>query len=577
MRGGVGELVWPGDIAAGVDVGIAGLQIVVDLDGAGFGQRNAEFFQAEAADAGFSARRAEQHVERQRLFSPLPRHDQALLAIDNLAAHRIQTLQQPHAIRQQTGLDQRDGVGVLLAHDARARQQRDLAADAGEGLCQFAADRAAAQHQQTLGFLVQRPDRVRGDMAHRLDAGNLRDHRRRAGGDDDGARGQGLPALPCFHFHAPRRGDAGVPLDHFHAELAVALDRIMRLDLAHHVLDARHDPAEIGLGAGMGDTQRLGFAHRLHEARAADQRLRRHAAIVEAVAAHPVAFDQRHFRLYGGGDIGRHQTAGAGADHHQISFEARRFVPAGIHLARLHDGDEFLRQQREDAEQREGTEQRRRKNAGQAVQFRQLRAGVHEHQRAGQHADLAHPVVGAGFDRSQPHQQIDHEEREKRHQTQREQVEGAILGDAGVDGGQPVAEAALHPVAQQQPRREKSQRGANARRERDHQQPHPEPEQRAAGQRHHHRAGQRQRGDRDVDQEVNADHRQRRGLVQGGQTVPAGLQRVQRQPATQIESEVRDDQRRDEQNQQDALHAACSMAASCNAPPQLLPWPAVQP
>ena len=55
-----------------------------------------------------------------------------------------------------------------------------------------------------------------------------------------------------------------------------------------------------------------------------------------------------------------------------------------------------------------------------------------EDRRAGQHPDLADPVVGARADAREPHRQVDEEEREERHQPQREEIERAVARDAGV-------------------------------------------------------------------------------------------------------------------------------------------------
>ena len=60
------------------------------------------------------------------------------------------------------------------------------------------------------------------------------------------------------------------------------------------------------------------------DARGADDALRRHAADVQAVAAHQVAFDQRDPRAQPGGAGGGHQAGGAGADHDQV------VAPAGV-------------------------------------------------------------------------------------------------------------------------------------------------------------------------------------------------------------------------------------------------------
>ncbi len=61
----------------------------------------------------------------------------------------------------------------------------------------------------------------------------------------------------------------------------------------------------------------------------ADHRLRRHAAVVEAVAAQQPALDQRHPGAQPGGAGGAHQPGGAGADHHQVVALGRLRVDPG--------------------------------------------------------------------------------------------------------------------------------------------------------------------------------------------------------------------------------------------------------
>jgi hypothetical protein len=83
--------------------------------------------------------------------------------------------------------------------------------------------------------------------------------------------------------------------------------------------------------------------------------------------------------------------------------------------------------------------QRRREDAGPAVEARQLSPGVHIDQSPGEHGELADPLEGAGLDRDQTHQQVDDEERKDRHQAQGEEVKGAVLLIAGIDGGRDSA------------------------------------------------------------------------------------------------------------------------------------------
>jgi hypothetical protein len=110
-----------------------------------------------------------------------------------------------------------------------------------------------------------------------------------------------------------------------------------------------------------------------------------------------VLFDQRHLGLDGSGDVGGDQAGAAGADDDQVAVETSRLLPRGEDLVRAADVDDLARDQRKDAEQGKRAEQAGRKNAGERVDLCQLRAGIHIHHRAGQHAELADPVEGAGL------------------------------------------------------------------------------------------------------------------------------------------------------------------------------------
>ena len=334
---------------------------------------------------------------------------------------------------------------------------RHARAQAREGLRQLAADRAAAQHHQPLGALAQLPDVVGGQHLDLVEAGDRRHEGPRAGGDDDGARGQALhPAVVVRDLHFPGRDDARRALRHVDTQPGVALHRIVRLDLLDDPLHALHHFAEVEVGCGTAHAELLGALHMRQELGRADQRLGRHAAGVQAVAAHRVLLHQRDLGLDGRGDVGRDQPGRAAADDDQVAVEARRLLEAGVDLAGLEHVDDLLGDEREDPQQHQRAQHAGRDDARQRLDARQLRAGVHVDQRAGQHAELADPVEGPGAQRGHAHRQVDDEERQHRHQAQREQVEAAFLGDAGVrarPGGRRSATAPSRPAASARPGR----------------------------------------------------------------------------------------------------------------------------
>ena len=562
VRRGVRELERAGHVAAGEDVGVERFQVVVGIDRPVGAQRDAQLFQTVAADVGRASDGAQQGVEFDAHFTLRAFGVQHFRIAFPRKAHRLVAGQHAHAFFRETCFDPRRHIRVFPPHQARRHfDLGHVGAEAREGLRQFAADRAATEHQQTAGQGAQRPQCVRGEQIHRLDAGYRRHEGAGAGGDDDVARGQrARAAVVLGHLDRPRRGDARPRVEAIDTERGVAVHRIMRFDGAHHARDALHHIGEIELRARLAHAERLRMRDLRQQPRRADQRLRRHAAGVQAVAAHAVLLDQRHLRLHCGTDVGGDQTGTAAADHQQVVIEVRRFRPAAEHGAAAHRIDHLAGDQREHAQQHERTDQPGRQDAGQRFDAPDLGARIHEHDGAGQHAELAHPVEGACRQRGQRHRQIDREERERRHQAQREQIEGTVLLDPAVDRLERRAEARLHPVAQQEARDQEGEQGAQAGREGHDDQRLDETEQGAAGQRHDRRTGQRQRRHDDVDREEHRGRPPGRGIDLFGQHALLRLEPGQIEEAAEIENEEGGHQRHDhpEQGKLARVHGAAS-------------------
>ena len=386
--------------------------------------------------------------------------------------------------------------------------------------------------------------------------------------DDDAARRQRLPRPAGLRdLDGPWVDDRRVALHHVDTKPAVAFHRVVRLDLANNSRHPLHQLGEIEARVGVGDAVARRVLHLLQQVRRADQRLARHAAGVQAIAAHAPRLDQRDLRLHRGGDVARDQARRAGTDDNHVAIEALRLrvSPLRINLAPLDAVDDSLRYQRKNTEQHERCDERRRQDALQRVDSCELRPGVDVDQRAGQHAHLAHEVEHPGVHARQPHHEVDDEEREQRHQAQGEEVERAFAGDALVDLGQPRAEVRLHAVAQHVARREERERRANAGCERDDQRAREQAEDCAGSQRHDRRAGQRQRRHRDIDREERPDHLH--GLV-GIQRSEIGLTLldvVEMEIAAEIESEIRRDER-DERDQQEQFLARHHHAENARQP-----------
>ena len=293
----------------------------------------------------------------------------------------------------------------------------------------------------------------------------------------------------------------------------------MRLDSPYHALYALHDIGEIEVDRRGLDTELFRLSRLGDKLRRPDQGLGWHAAGVEAIAAHAVLLDERHLRLDRRGDVGRHQARRTRADDHQVAVESDRPGPARIDAPHFHRVQDPLRDQREKSEQHKGGEQ-----TGREPEFSQLAARIDVGDGAGEHADLADPEISPGPDRSEPHQQIYGDKRNRRHQPQREQIERALLRDALVDRFQLLAELRLHPVAQQEARGDERERRADGGGERNDRHAPCETEDRTGKQGHHRRARQRQAGDRDIEREEREAGLQRLRLVE---VLKPGEQRLQ--------------------------------------------------
>ena len=93
-----------------------------------------------------------------------------------------------------------------------------------------------------------------------------------------------------------------------------------------------HDIGEIKFHVDAAEPQRACAFCIGQKTRRADQRLGRHAARVQAVAAHPVGLDQGYPCLDRGGDIRADQPGRAGTDHDKITIE----VPRPVRHRHLH-------------------------------------------------------------------------------------------------------------------------------------------------------------------------------------------------------------------------------------------------
>ena len=165
-------------------------------------------------------------------------------------------------------------------------------------------------------------DRLIGEIARLGKPGNRRCRRPRPGRQNDAPAPDAM--RPGLQFGAA--DEARLLLQDAHAELLEALDRIVGRDGGDHLGHVIHDAAEIDLGLDRRDAEGGAVALRLRGLGGGNQRLGRHAAIVEAIATHLGALDQHDAEAELGGAGGHDQTRRAGADDADIRGQD------GVHL-----------------------------------------------------------------------------------------------------------------------------------------------------------------------------------------------------------------------------------------------------
>ena len=223
---------------------------------------------------------------------------------------------QVDAVARQRARDALGGIRVFAGQDLPlALEEGHLRAEAREGLRELAADRAAADHGEPAGQLGQGEDGLVREIAGlgqpgdgRLGrAGARRDHRL-------------LEAeRHARDVYGVRSGEARRAEEHVHAEVAKARRRVQPADLRAQPAHPIHHRAEVHARAGRHPHAELARpAHVGDGAARPDQALRRHAADIEAIAAHQPALDERHARAESGRARRRDQPRGPGPDHDQV-------------------------------------------------------------------------------------------------------------------------------------------------------------------------------------------------------------------------------------------------------------------
>ena len=305
-------------IADGVDRAHAGAAPLVDRE-AVFAEFEAEFFRSETLDP-----------------CGAPGRDQQVAALDRLRAFDLQTdrsgrarhglrlpVNEAHALFAQGLHHHRHAVGIVAAHDGIGLDHRHFATESAKGLRHFHPDIAAAHDHQMAGLLVQLEHILVGEIGHPVDPLDRRDEGSRSGCKDDAGRLQ----RPSRDFDRVLPRQPRMAQNDLAAHLLERLDRIVMLDIGNRAPDLPLHAAPVDFGRRDPDAHSLALARHCGALGRGEQRFRRHAAIVEAFAAHLVAFDQGHLQSEQRAAARCGQPAGTAADHDHVMCEFHRLSP----------------------------------------------------------------------------------------------------------------------------------------------------------------------------------------------------------------------------------------------------------
>lgn len=160
---------------------------------------------------------------------------------------------------------------------------RDLAAEQREGLRHLDAHRARSQDQQVARALREVEQGLVREIGHSVKAGQEGDSRPAADGQHD---------PPPLDLHRIRRYEPRPGLQDLAAQPAIALCGVGRRDRGDSTPQMRADSRPIDLGRRQNHAVAPGASRRARRMGAGEQRLARHAARVQALAAHRALLDQ---------------------------------------------------------------------------------------------------------------------------------------------------------------------------------------------------------------------------------------------------------------------------------------------
>jgi hypothetical protein len=226
------------------------------------------------------------------------------------------------ALGQELAADHLGQLGIVLGQNRAEIEQGHRRAQPPVRLGQLAADRPGAEHDQMGWRRAVLEDRLVGVVGHRGQAGDRRHRRPAAGRNHEAARPH--PVRPGHDLG--RAGEAGARAQHGHAQPLKASLAVMGRDRRDHAMDMVMGAGEVDRRLMAVHAEPAGLADRLAGMAGGEQSLGRHAADIQAVAAHLASLDQHGARAELAGAGGDRQPGRACADHAQVSLQQRPLV-----------------------------------------------------------------------------------------------------------------------------------------------------------------------------------------------------------------------------------------------------------
>src|SRR5208282_4675477 len=331
IEGDVGKLRPAGDVADGKGPAVCRAQLCIDGNTL-CGRSNSGRREIERLDRRAPSRGDQQMRARDLLAARKANADDLSVALD-AGDLDPRVRRDPFAAKP---LGESRGELDVVARKKRADiEHGDPRTEPAMGLRHLDPDRSAADDDQMLGQFAVGKDALVGQIGDTIEPAYRRYRRLRAGRDHK-------PPRPNFDLAGTRRAGARetrLGTQHPDAEPFEALDRIVRRDGGDHLLDTVADGGEIDPRLSVSDAEGGTAAPEIREPRRGEQRLRGHAAKVQAIATHGTTLDQH--------DLGTH-LCGAGGDRqparsgpydakigcqdpgHAVLLPRQRLYPTGI-------------------------------------------------------------------------------------------------------------------------------------------------------------------------------------------------------------------------------------------------------